>query len=104
MPRILPENIELFQTCCAYPEQYDAIHNGDVVGYLRLRGGYFRVDVPHCGGDTIYEANPVGDGEFEDDEREFYLEKAKQVIANWHNARQTPAALNKRLGDASEQN
>jgi len=72
--------IKLVKTCEACPEQYEAFYNGKKVGYLRLRHGEFRVDYPDCGGKIIYEARPNGDGSFEDDEREFYLEQAKEAI------------------------
>ena len=74
------KDIKLVQTCGACPEQYDAFLDGKEVGYLRLRHGYFRVDYPHHGGETIYSANPRGEGAFEDDEREKYLKKAKKKI------------------------
>ena len=74
-------DIELVQTCSACPEQYDAFVDGKQVGYLRLRWGYFRVDVPDCGGETIFEAHPRGDGEFwDEEEREQFLLKAKAAI------------------------
>lgn len=76
------EEIELKMTCGACPEQYDAFLDGKQVGYLRLRHGYFRVDYPDCGGETIYEAEPKGDGFFENDERDFYLNEAKKAIFN----------------------
>lgn len=72
--------IELEQTCGACPEQYDAFYKGKQVGYLRLRHGQFRVDYPDCGDKTIYSANPEGDGIFEPNEREFYLNEAKKAI------------------------
>lgn len=63
------------------PEQYDVYDiNMKQVGYLRLRHGSFRVDYPNCGGDTIYEASPRGDGVFEDNERGFYIAEALQAI------------------------
>jgi len=65
--------IKLRLTCGACPEQYDAFLGEIQVGYLRLRHGAFRVDYPECGGETIYEASPRGDGEFHDDERDYYL-------------------------------
>jgi hypothetical protein len=74
-------NIVLEETCGACPEQYDAFLDGKQVGYLRLRHGRFRVDYPDCGGETIYEAYPDGDGIFESNEREFYLTEAKKAIA-----------------------
>ncbi len=72
--------IKLVQTCGACPQQYDAYLGEGVVGYLRLRHGYFRVDFPYCGGRTIYEAYPDGDGIFEEYEEEFYLNEAKKAI------------------------
>ena len=72
--------IELVKTCGACPEQYDAYFNGDQVGHLRLRHGIFRVDYGFCGGDTIFIGRPEGDGCFEEDEREYYLDLACQAI------------------------
>jgi len=73
--------IALVMTSCACPEQYDAFDGqGRMVGYLRLRHGHFRVDFPNCGGETIFEGCPVGNGCFEDDEREIYLKEACEAI------------------------
>jgi hypothetical protein len=77
---IKKEDIELVETCGACPEQYKAFVGKKQVGYLRLRHGLFRVDFPDCGGKTIYDACPKGDGIFEYDEREFYLNEAKKAI------------------------
>lgn len=70
-------DIELIQTCGGCPEQYDAIYNGEIVGYLRLRHGYFSVEYK---GELVYEATPNGDGIFEYTEREYYLRKAKKAL------------------------
>lgn len=70
----------LVLTCGACPEQYDVYRGTDQVGYLRLRHGWFRADVPKCGGRTVYEACPSGDGSFDDDERDRYLTAAIQAI------------------------
>ena len=77
----LLEHIRLVQTCYACPEQYDAFLGDRQVGYLRLRHGEFRVDVPDCGGETVYEAEPEGDGIFADHERDHFLLEAKRAIA-----------------------
>ena len=82
-PDYILNGIELFQTCGACPEQYDAYQNHEQVGYLRLRHGHFRVDCPFGGGVTVYEANPNGDGVFEYEERDFYLNMATQAILGW---------------------
>jgi hypothetical protein len=75
--------IRLELTCSACPEQYDAYLGAVPAGYLRLRWGHFRVDYPECGGETIYETAFPDDpfkGEFEDEERDRYLEAAKTAI------------------------
>ncbi len=76
----MKEEIKLVETCGACPEQYDAFIGDEQVGYLRLRHGSFRVDFPSCGGETIYRAEPKGDGMFDSDERDFYLNEAKEAI------------------------
>jgi hypothetical protein len=74
--------VRLEQTCYACPEQYDAFLDatGERVGYLRLRHGSFTVNVPDPGGKLIYDADPEGDGIFEDHERERYLTAAVRAI------------------------
>ena len=75
--------LRLERTSFACPEQYDVFdENDNQVGYLRLRHGNFRVDYPNCGGKVIYDAHPNGDGIFEEDEREHYLDMAKLAIQN----------------------
>jgi hypothetical protein len=74
--------IKLIQTCGACPEQYDALIDGEVVGYLRLRHGYFTVECPDVGGESVYEAETEGDGLFEGHEREKHLDAAKAAIQN----------------------
>ena len=73
-------NIGLMRTCFACPQQYDAFLGDRQVGYLRLRHGRFTVEFPDCRGKLIYEAEPRGDGIFERDEEEHYLEMAKRAI------------------------
>jgi hypothetical protein len=75
--------IRLVETCWSHAEQYDAFLDGRQVGYLRLRHGQFRVGCPECGGETVYQSEPIGDGEFEADERETELMKARACIATW---------------------
>lgn len=84
---ILVDDIRLERTCFACPEQYDAFVGDRQVGYLRLRHGLFRVDCPNVGGETVYEASPMGDGIFLDTERDDYLRAAKNAIAAWANSR-----------------
>jgi hypothetical protein len=75
-------------TCFACPEQYDVFDGrGEKVGYLRLRHGWFRADVPCCGGETVYEAEPNGDGIFDEDERYGYLSEAVAEIKRWRKER-----------------
>ena len=73
--------ITLKRTCYACPEQYDALDEaGNVVGYLRLRHGHFTVDFPDASGTEVYSASPKGDGIFEHDERQGYLDAAVAAI------------------------
>jgi hypothetical protein len=62
---------KLKQTCSACPEQYNVYHGDEYVGYMRLRHGSFRVE--DSSGNILYTANPNGDGIFNFDERDFYL-------------------------------
>jgi hypothetical protein len=84
-----PQDLEingykLVLTCPACPEQYDVFDKEDrKMGYFRLRHGVFRADAPCCGGDTVYESQPAGDGMFNDDEREPELTKAVEAIQAW---------------------
>lgn len=78
---------DLVLTSYACPEQYDVFKGEKQVGYLRLRHGEFRVDAPDSDGETIYWAEPDGDGRFEDDERERFLTEAVQAIAAWEAGR-----------------
>lgn len=71
----------LKQTCDACPEQYDVFIGTQQVGYLRLRHGHFRCEYPVCGGEILYIGNPIGDGMFEEDERDIYLRHSLSLIA-----------------------
>lgn len=73
--------LTLMKTCDACPEQYDALLNGEQVGYLRLRHGHFYAQVPNCGdGPIVYSTFTKGDGMFDEDERDFHLRHACQAI------------------------
>lgn len=76
----------LVSTCFACPEQYDLFikDTNQQVAYFRLRHGTFRVDVPDCGGETVYLARPKGDGCFDTDEREFYLTEALKAVDTYY--------------------
>jgi hypothetical protein len=67
-------------TCSACPEQYEVYKDGVQVAYYRLKHGEFMVDYPECGGETIYESEPNGDGMFDDNERLVYLTKALRIV------------------------
>lgn len=75
---------ELKRTCEACPEQYEIFKNGKQVAYYRLRHGEFRVDTPDHFGETILEAEPIGDGIFNTDERLIYLTKALRALQETH--------------------
>ena len=75
---------EVIQTSTACPEQYDVFLGGVRVGYLRLRHGVFSAEYPDRGGETVYEAEPEGDGCFVDTEREFHLTQAVTALLSSH--------------------
>lgn len=75
---------KLENTCGACPEQYDLISliDNKQIAYFRLRWGDFRVDVPTCGGKTIYSKwfDDGFKGSFREEEREEELIKAIRVV------------------------
>lgn len=82
---VMIHGYRLQRTCSACPEQYDVFDDlGQQVAYFRLRHGGFRVDVPDVGGETIYTANPDGDGMFTDEERVRYLTEAILAVQKYY--------------------
>ena len=56
------KGLTFFQTCAAFPEQYDVFDSrGNLVGYVRLRWGTLVCRYPNAAGEAIYSAS-VGDG------------------------------------------
>lgn len=78
---------DLVMTCGACPEQYDVFRDGSRVGYLRLRHGHFSAEYEDCGGPLVYEAETVGDGVFDDSERELHIGNALLAISHHIKAR-----------------
>lgn len=80
------QDINLVRTCEVCPEQYDALDkDGNCIAYLRLRYGTFTVECPDFGGTCVYSAEPRGEGMFDDNERDIYLNNAKQAIVQYYN-------------------
>lgn len=82
----------LKMTCGACPEQYDVFDSdGKQSGYIRLRGGNFRVYYPDTGGELVFYHRFEDDawkGMFDnEEEREFFLTEAVKAIHN-HERRQ----------------
>ena len=76
--------LRLEQTCGACPEQYDVFNDvGRQVAYFRLRHGLFYAQCPYVGGETVYEVNTIGDGLFDESERERQLYLATFAVLNW---------------------
>lgn len=77
----IKEGYSLQETCSACPERYDMLDcNGNTVGYFRLRHGRFCVYYPDFGGKLVYYAEPEGDGCFEENERDYYLEQGIKAV------------------------
>lgn len=92
--------IRLVKTCDACPEQYDAFVGEVQVGYLRLRHGRFTVQCPDSTGQLWLESYPEGDGVFQYAEREYWLNKAKEVIVRYVRAQAPKTGLYERKNDA----
>ena len=77
----------LKMTCGACPEEYDVFDSeGKQSGYIRLRGGNFRVYYPDTGGELVFYhcfEDDTWKGMFDnDEEREKYLIEAVKAIHN----------------------
>lgn len=78
--------LQFVRTCEACPEQYDIYWEDLYVGYARLRHGFFRIDAPGCGLETVYHAHPRGDGIFSDeDERVEHLTCGAVELIKFYN-------------------
>ena len=73
---------KLVLECRAMPEAYGVFLDNKEIGYLRLRHGYFAATyyLKDEDGEVVYDAEPKGQGEFDNDEREYYLNKAVEEI------------------------
>ena len=78
-------DIRLVCTCESFPEQYNAYYGPHLVGYLRLRAGWFAVRCPGFMSPAVYEVRDAGLGGHFPDEvtRRTHLEQAKRAIAEW---------------------
>lgn len=74
---------QFLMTCAACPEQYDVILNKKQVGYIRLRHGALFAECFDCMQDVVFFGNPKGDGIFEEDEREYWLNQCLIAIDNY---------------------
>lgn len=79
------DGLDLVETCTSCPEQYDVFDGDTVVGYIRLRGGFFYAAAPYCGGEyVLVEEFERHDGEFCDEEtRGLYLTESVKRLKDW---------------------
>ena len=75
--------VELHQTCSASPEQYDMYVNGENIGYFRIRHGYFTVEYL-LNGAQVFGSGIKGDGEFDSEERDFFLKEGIKAVLEAH--------------------
>ena len=81
---LLIDGYKLEMTCRACPEQYDVYDDeGTQVAYLRLRHGSFTACCPDVGGAFVFQAYPIGDGRFNNEERIKYLREAISKVQDW---------------------
>ena len=81
---VLIHGYRLQRTCYACPEQYDVYAGEEQVAYFRLRHGHFYAAVPDHGGEIVYQADPDGDGIFEDYERVRHLREAILAVQEYY--------------------
>ena len=78
------EGLRFVLTSDRSPEQYDVFQGDKQVGNVRLRWGFFRVDLGECGGERLLESgeeDDIGDGDFDTEElRAVWLTRAAQAI------------------------
>lgn len=82
---ILPEGVELVQTCGACPEQYDMFLHGELVGYFRLRHSHYTVEMDgnYSGMVLSEEYCPGRDaGIFDYEDREAALTRGITAVLN----------------------
>lgn len=89
--RIKPAELRLEMTCRICPEPYDVFgKDGQYLGYLHLRGGFFTVNCLRPGDkfeEPISEYSPEGWHAFHSDqERSAYLAIARRDIAEFYRA------------------
>lgn len=73
-------------TCSGCPEQYNVFEGERQVGYVRLRHGELRVDVPDCGGREVlsHKFDDPLQGQFADTwQRYGWLQRAALAIHTW---------------------
>lgn len=75
-------NYRCVMTCPVCPEQYNVYIDEHLVGYMRLRHGYFQARFPDGLGECVYETSKVfGDGVFYNkEERMRELKRAIKYI------------------------
>ena len=70
--------LNLIQTYSPRPEQYNAIFDGFLAGYIRLMDGNISVEYPACGGELLFQTNVTG--EIGEVERDHFLRLAITAI------------------------
>jgi hypothetical protein len=75
------DKLRLVLTCGSCPEQYDGYLGDEKVAYFRLRHGTFRVEYR---GHTVFTGQPNGDGIFDTDERNYWLELGTRAVLEAH--------------------
>ncbi len=81
---------ELTISCPAFPEAYDVYLDGNQVGYIYARWGrltaYYLVDGDWETQKEIYHSVINGFGEFEEDERNYFINRSIAAIDDTHHS------------------
>jgi len=90
-PELELPDIKLNETCGACPEAYDVYFDGEYVGYLRLRHGYFAAYFGNSRESVYSNAHTIGDGIFDSSERDREINRALNALLRaWAEAKNAP--------------
>lgn len=86
-----PDEIELVCACDDSPQQFDAMYNGETIGYLRLRWGVLSVFKTKEDKSIVYrhEFEDAYKGGLEADECDEFFAIARHMLASSYNHKVT---------------
>ncbi len=72
--------LKLTKISISHPEEYEVSLQGNVIGFIRLNYNCLRVDYMNYGGEVLFDDATKGDGEFDESEKDNYIDMSKKVL------------------------